>query len=143
MTTAKHFLSEIVAGLDGVSQGKWCQFHPSYCEEANGAPFSAWDSSHDLSAVHDGERRRIATFKHAGDAAHVDLCSPDRIRAIAAYVEQLEKALEPFAREADELAAGITDDCVYALPRFPDLGLTDFDVGDLRRARAALGGSNE
>ncbi|QRY69219.1 hypothetical protein JVX98_13440 [Ensifer sp. PDNC004] len=133
--TGKHLLSEIVAGLDGVSKGKWCQFHPSYCEEAKGAPFSDWDSSHDLSAVHNGERRRIATFKHASDAAHVDRLSEENIRAIVAYVEQLEKALEPFAAEANQFAETWPD----GARERPD----KFNLGDLRRARAALGGSNE
>lgn len=53
-------------------------------------------------------------------------------------VKRLREALTPFASEADELAVGVADDCVYALPRHPDLGLSDFDVGDLRAASRAL-----
>ena len=53
-------------------------------------------------------------------------------------VKRLREALTPFATEADELAVGVADDCVYALPRHPDLGLSDFDVGSLRAARRAL-----
>ncbi|WP_050577734.1 hypothetical protein [Sinorhizobium meliloti] len=64
----------------------------------------------------------------------------DRLRR---ELEEARKALEPFANEAAELAVGITDDCVYALPRFPELGLSGFDVGDLRRARAALRAEEE
>ena len=49
-----------------------------------------------------------------------------------------DAALEPFAREADELTDGVPDSAVYCLVDFPSLGETDFTVGDLRTARRAL-----
>lgn len=50
----------------------------------------------------------------------------------------MRAALEPFALDAAELADGIPDDTGLAYAGFPDLGLADFTVADLRRARAAL-----
>ena len=55
----------------------WCQFNPSYNELA----MELWrrtrkwdfDTSHDISNVEtDGTRTKIATFKHADDAALVE-----------------------------------------------------------------------
>lgn len=52
--------------------------------------------------------------------------------------DALEKALRPFANEASELAVGIPDDCRLSYDGFPQIGLSDFTVGDLRRAKEAL-----
>lgn len=53
-------------------RGRWVQFHPSYCPEAEGTPFSDWDTSHDVSIIReDGSRYRIASFRHADIAAEV------------------------------------------------------------------------
>jgi hypothetical protein len=43
------------------------------------------------------------------------------------------KAMEPVVYEVGELSEFISDDCVYKIERHPILGLSDFDVGDLRR----------
>lgn len=51
-------------------------------------------------------------------------------RALAA-----EEALKPFAAEAMELAPSIPDDTCLMYEGLPMLGLADFTVGDLRRAR--------
>ena len=61
-------LSSTLAALDeNATQGKWCQFHPSYTQEAVGTT-SGWDISHQMSAVKDGNRKRIAEWTHARDA---------------------------------------------------------------------------
>lgn len=95
----KEALSRIIEAMNGVSAGRWCQFHPSYCQEAAGTSFSDWDTSHDVSAVNEGVRKRIATFKHADDAAFVDAASQDAIRSIAEYIESLTRERDE-AREA-------------------------------------------
>jgi hypothetical protein len=83
VSNAKEIADKITKAMEGVSAGKWCQFHPSYAPEAEGTPFSDWDSSHDMSAVKDGKRtKRLATFKHADDAAYVDLVQPHNMRVI-------------------------------------------------------------
>ena len=62
-------IAEKLARLDAfASRGKWGQFHPKYMEEAKGESFHNWDSSHNLSAVHEGKRMRLADWKHASDA---------------------------------------------------------------------------
>ena len=59
--------------MSDFTRGRWCQFNPKYCPEAKKAPMSEWDSSHDVSAIRpDGTRYRIATFRHAADAAFVE-----------------------------------------------------------------------
>ncbi|PCJ96705.1 MAG: hypothetical protein COA52_00425 [Hyphomicrobiales bacterium] len=54
------------------TQGKWGQYSPKYMEEAKGSDKFLWDTSHDTSCVKDGLRSRIATFKHASDAAFAE-----------------------------------------------------------------------
>lgn len=63
-------------------------------------------------------------------------------RAETALAEA-RKALEPFANEAMELADGVPDNADFGLVDFPDLGRTDFTVGDLRAARRALTGGKK
>lgn len=55
-----------------------------------------------------------------------------------ALVAQMREALEPFADEAKQLASGIDDEECYSIPRYPQLGYTDFMVSDIRRAAAVL-----
>lgn len=55
-----------------------------------------------------------------------------------ALLKEAVEVLRPFAKEADETAKAISDDTAFAMDGFPDLGLTDFTVGDLRCARAFL-----
>jgi len=83
-------LRELREAAERASQGRWCQFHPQYCAEAKDAPRSSWDSSHDMSAVNGGERKRIATFKHADDAAFVDAANPSTVLSLIARITRLE-----------------------------------------------------
>jgi hypothetical protein len=72
--------------LECATQGRRVQFHGSYCKEAEGTPFTAWDTSHDTSVIRpDGTLLRgYSHHKHASDAA-VDALSPDLARlAVAA-----------------------------------------------------------
>jgi len=155
-TTAKHLLSEIVAGLDGVTPGIWGACHHLKSPEHDascpcGYRGGIWSGDGEYLVVEMGSSPDVdETGQVQGhitpqadratqlaDAAHIIRCSPDRIRAIAAYVEQLEKALEPFVNDwADE--DGWTD---HACQR--DRIVDWFGPSDFRRARAALGGSNE
>jgi hypothetical protein len=52
-------------------------------------------------------------------------------------LDELLASLQPIISEATELSDGITDDCCYAIERHPQIGLAEFDVGDLRRIKAA------
>jgi hypothetical protein len=80
-----------------------------------------------------------------GAASKVALDAIAEKERAEARIKALEEALRPFADEAKELAAGVPDNAVYALADFPDLGVADFIVRDLRRVSAALsqGGGNE
>ena len=56
--------------LDAATPGRRVQFHPFYCPEAVGTPFTDYDSSHEMSVIlPSGTRYKIATYKHADDAA--------------------------------------------------------------------------
>lgn len=82
--------------LEGVTMemtpGRAVQFHPSYCSEADGAPFSEWDTSHDLSVIRDdGSRYRIGHFRHATDALFDQLCR-NHIHAMMADLAALKGA---------------------------------------------------
>lgn len=117
MTTAKDIADKITKAMEGVTPGRWCQFHPSYAPEAVGAPFSDWDSSHDMSAVEDGRRtKRIATFKHADDAAYADLVQPDNIRILLSALADAEER----AFEAEEIIKE-RDDRLALVDRIADL----------------------
>lgn len=76
--------------LDGVTPGRAVQFHPKYCAEAKEAPFHQWDSSHDVSVIrHDGARYKVATFRHANDAAFYQ-SARQLVPALSARVAELE-----------------------------------------------------
>jgi hypothetical protein len=154
--TAKHLLSEIVAGLDGVTPGEWrrvalggsstvlSKSRPPR-NDTMAASYGYRDEEYCLAHTFldddNSPRMDFVCFGHA-DAAHIARLSPDRIRAIAAYVEQLEKALEPFAKAAEK--ADATAERMGFAPSFDAYAPTwTFSFGELRRARAALGGSNE
>lgn len=83
-------------------------------------------------------RAEVAEYKLHQSVNEIQPLIISRAETAEARIEALEEALEPFAAEAEELAAGIPGDAVYAMPDFPDLGVSAFTVEDLRRARAAL-----
>ncbi len=57
------------AAMEGVTPGRPVQFHPRFCDQAKGAKYIEWDTSHDLSVIReDGSRYFIAHFRHANDA---------------------------------------------------------------------------
>lgn len=73
--------------LEGASGGKRVQYHPHYCNEAKGTPLREWDSWHDLSVVSPmGGRRRLASYRYAGDA-FLSQIAPDLARALLAADE--------------------------------------------------------
>lgn len=56
---------------------KWVQYNPEYCDaaEEQWQRTKKWDfdSSHEISEIDaEGTRRRVATFRHADDAALVE-----------------------------------------------------------------------
>jgi hypothetical protein len=62
--------AEVEAMLYEATAGKRVQFHPTYCPEAKGSPFSEWDTSHEMSVIRpDGSRYKLAHYRHASDAA--------------------------------------------------------------------------
>lgn len=73
------------------------------------------------------------------------VAAEERVNALSEKLEKAKEALRPFAEEASELASSIGDETYLQYSpsaEFAELGLTDFNVGDLRRARdtlAALG----
>jgi hypothetical protein len=78
--------------------------------------------------------RRIAMTEEEdqrANGAYIAAASPDLILAMAARIEELEKALEPFARAAS-LYRPETEDCVIADDN------EAFDVGHLRTAALIL-----
>lgn len=160
MTSPVSAIEAIEKAMEGVTPGRWGQYHPSYAPEAEGAPFSTWDSSHDVSAMEDGKHiKRIATFKHATDAAYLDACSPDRMREVLALARQAE-ALQRENAEKDAriaaLEAGIRPFSKYAGVVFErnfnssdpvdtmtatDGAVSTLYARDFFSARALLGGS--
>lgn len=96
MTDPTDLIARADEVLKWMSPGKPVQFSPYHCDEAKGAPFSDWDTSHDLSLIRpDGTRYRIGTFKHADDAAfdqHARQLVPDLRDALAAALTRAELA---------------------------------------------------
>lgn len=108
MTTSDNIsaIEAIEKAMEGVTPGRWGQFHPNYAPEAEGTPFSTWDTSHDLSAIKDGKKvGRIATFKHSADAAYVDACNPVAMSAILAEARKAA-AMKREIAELRKLLAG-------------------------------------
>lgn len=93
-TTAKHLLSEIVAGLDGAYEGPW---EIEEFQSSDARPLGLIVSHHGTIIAE--IRGYLDSCGNRENADHIIKCSPDRVRAIAAYVEQLEKALEKIASE--------------------------------------------
>jgi hypothetical protein len=98
--------------LDGATSGRRVQFHGSYCKEAEGTPFTDWDTSHEMSVIRtDGTRYRLAHYKHASDA-YLSQMAPDLARAYIAQAAKLaearDKALEEAAQWLD--AQMLTED---------------------------------
>jgi hypothetical protein len=55
------------------TSGKWGQYSPRFMDEAKDAEPKDWDTSHNTSAVHGDERKRLAEWKHADDAAFAEM----------------------------------------------------------------------
>jgi len=80
-------IEELQRLVDAATPGKRVQFHPAYCEEAKGTPFSEWDTSHDSSAIlPDGTRKRIGSVTHAADAVLSDK-APDLARELIEAID--------------------------------------------------------
>lgn len=78
--------------LDSATPGRRVQFHGSYCKEAEGTPFTEWDSSHEMSVIRpDGSRYRLAHYKHAMDA-YLSQMAPDLARQLLATMDALAEA---------------------------------------------------
>lgn len=97
----KTALTELVEGLEGVTEGPWEVFdgcswrrigraaspqNPREDDCAVLAPTKASDGHPDLTCSRGNDRER--------NLAHLARCSPDRIKAIAEYVGELEGMLE-------------------------------------------------
>ncbi|EYR81792.1 hypothetical protein [Shinella sp. DD12] len=115
--SARAAIELIEKALEGVTPGRWGQFHPSYAPEAVGTPFSTWDTSHDLSAIKDGKKfGRIATFKHSADAAYLAACNPVAMSAILAEARKAE-AMGLDRKRETQLATDMASDCLYEQKR--------------------------
>jgi hypothetical protein len=81
------------AALEGATKGRRVQFSPRFCKEAEGTPFSEWDTSHETSVIRpDGTRYRgYSVHRHADDAA-LDNLAPDLARALIAADDLAQKA---------------------------------------------------
>jgi len=96
-------VDEARKALDRATPGRAVQFHPSYCEEAEGTPFSDWDTSHDLSVIRaDGSRYKIGHFRHAADAMFDQWCR-NNVAALIARTEQAEAEAAAWKAKAEEL----------------------------------------
>jgi hypothetical protein len=101
--------AEAEQALQGVTDGRAVQFHPHYCKEADGAPFSDWDSSHDVSVIRpDGSRYRIASFRHASDAAF-DQFARAWVREAAAALTALSEQNTALAAQVAELTTELDE----------------------------------
>jgi len=135
--------------LQWATQGRRVQFAPRFCKEAEGTPFSEWDSSHETSVIlPDGTRYRgYSVHKHSADA-ELDNMAPDLARALIdttaerdalrERVARLEAALRPFANYA---AHGKGSDLVpdnHALTQGSRFAARQITMGDMRNARTAL-----
>lgn len=93
-----------------------------------------WDTSHHVSAVHDGHRVRVAEFTHAADAAHMDRCSPDKIGPICTRLLELEAENERLRTALDQT----TKTCVAQIES--DIAREHKRDRDSRGRRTALNG---
>lgn len=66
----------------------FCQYHPQYFKEFAGFIHEI-DTSHDLSAVKGGVRKRVGTFKHADYAEYLQDCAT-LVPTLLAQIEQLK-----------------------------------------------------
>lgn len=131
------------------TKGRAVQFHPRYCPEAIGQPFSVWDTSHELSVIREtGSPYRLAEFRHAADALFMQEAlnaAPsllDAIDALAAEVTRLREAGQEAALQvlaSDGQAQEALDRALAAEARVKELeGFADArhrsfpDVGDAR-----------
>ena len=73
MTAYKDLSARLAELTRWASSGKWGQFNPRFMDEAKYAAQRDWDTSHHLSAVFMGERKRICEWKHADDAAFAEV----------------------------------------------------------------------
>ncbi|MCY1741203.1 hypothetical protein [Ensifer sp. SL37] len=129
-TTAKHLLSEIVAGLDGVLYGGEWEVGDLEQRRPYSPHFELMNETDIFAYVYCGHNDPEEV---KGTVAHIARLSPDRIRAIAAYVEQLEKALERLASTE-----------AFTVPFFRRDNPEGRELlARIEFARAALGGSNE
>ena len=108
MGTGDGLVERATAALEGVTPGKPCQFHPSYCKEAEGTPFSEWDSSHDLSVIlPDGKRYKIGHFRHSADAGFDQFARqwvPEAAARISALTATVDRQTQMMDLWADDLA---------------------------------------
>lgn len=114
MTITPEELAKLAAAA---TPGRRVQFHPSYCPEAEGTPFSEWDSIHDMSVIlPDGTRYKLAHYRHADDAA-LSQAAHDMATLIARQDEAL-KAADALAKDLGDLIA--ESEGVYGLHRNGD-----------------------
>ena len=89
--------------------GKWGQYNPRYMNEAKYAEPKDWDTSHNMSAVHGDERKRIAEWKHADDAAFAEMLvnayRSGQLITLSDHTAAVAKAVEACAVIADAKAA--------------------------------------
>ncbi|ANK73769.1 hypothetical protein FA04_14755 [Ensifer adhaerens] len=119
--TAKHLLSEIVAGLDGVTEGPWVASGVTSVIGGTRFMFINKEPLGELVRICLPDRPIKGFGSTVRDQKHIARCDPDSLRAIAAYVGRLEKALERISSPTQS-----TDLLWWQI-----------------EARAALGGSNE
>jgi hypothetical protein len=94
--------------LQWATQGRRVQFAPRFCKEAEGTPFSEWDSSHETSVIlPDGTRYRgYSVHRHSADA-ELDNMAPDLARALidtTAERDKIKAAAIQFLRDVEATA---------------------------------------
>jgi hypothetical protein len=119
---------------------------------AESATAGPWYASRHASGRHFeiGSPTAGIAIAHSGsaDAAFIALANPSAILSLIGRVEQLEGALRPFAAKYDDCRPPVRD-IAAGLARDLDgdadevTALVTFNLGDFRRARAALSNPTE
>jgi hypothetical protein len=135
-------LVEIGAGCEGVTPGPWHVV----------AGGDDWNSGVDASIsgkavvwASDRSTEPDTGIDNPLDADHIARLSPERVSALATELLELRAALAPFANILDDMLNPRVPDhtpAVWEDDRWkwsPDAGNYPCTVGDLRRARKALG----
>lgn len=142
--TLSEKIAAIKAGLKGVTPGEWSHEPTSFNKLDRILYAGRGETRHGLNLMTLGD----GDWNFVNNVNHIARLDPGTVGEIIARLERLEAdnarlraALKPFAKEAAQWGSGFTDDGrIYVLPTGSGNNRAKFNVGDLRKARAALEG---